>query len=192
MQPEGEVSGSVADELMTLEQYAAHEDTDERYVTDLVRGVLVREPRPGDLHGMMQVELGYRLREWAGARGARVTAESGYILEENPPTVRGPDIAVVVVPRSSEGQPGGWIRGAPDVAIEILSPSDTSSDMQEKTLDYLGASARLVWIVDPRARTVTVYRSDGTARLLRNADTLDGEDVLEGFSVPLPELFGAA
>ena len=73
---------AVAPELMTLEQYAAHRDTDERYVTDLVRGVLVREPRPGDLHGMMQVELGRLLGNWAReAHGARVTAESGYVLD---------------------------------------------------------------------------------------------------------------
>ena len=178
-------------DLMTLEQYAAHIDTDERYVTDLVRGVLVREPRPGDPHGSMQLALGYHLSGWARAHGARVTAESGYILAENPPTLRGPDLAVVVVPRSSKGQPGGWIRGAPDVAVEILSPSDRSSGIQEKTLDYLAAGARLVWIVDPRARTVTVFRADGTARLLRESDTLDGEGVLGGFSVALAELFSA-
>lgn len=182
---------TIATELLTLEQYASHVDTDGRYVTDLVRGVLVREARSGDVHGAMQIEVGRVVGNWARAHGARVTAESGYILEEDPPTVRGPDVAVVVVPRSSVGQPGRWIRGAPDVAIEILSPSDTSSDIQEKTLEYLAAGARRVWIVDPRARTVTVFRPDGTARVLRQTETLDGEDVLAGFSVPLEELFGA-
>jgi Uma2 family endonuclease len=182
---------AIASELLTLEQYAAHVDEDERWVTDLVRGVLVREPRPADLHGTMQVELGHHLVSWAKARGARVTAGSGYILAEDPPTVRGPDIAVVVKPRSSAGQPGGWIRGAPDVAIEILSPSDTASAMQEKTLDYFGGGARQVWIVDPHARSVTVYRADGTARLLRDDETLAGEDVLPGFSLALTELFAA-
>ncbi len=97
-------------DLMTLEQYAAHTDTDERYVTDLVRGVMVRVPRPGDPHGAMQIKLGRLLGNWAHEHGARVTGESGYILAEDPPTLRGPDLAVVVVPRSSKGQPGGWIR----------------------------------------------------------------------------------
>jgi len=119
------------------------------------------------------------------------SAESGYILAEDPPTVRGPDLAVVVEPRSTEGVPGGWVRGAPDVAIEILSPSDTSSAMQEKTLDYFEGGARRVWIVDPHGRTVTVYRTDGTALLLRGTDTLDGEDVLRAFRLPLSELFAA-
>jgi Uma2 family endonuclease len=120
---------------------------------------------------------------------SQVTAESGYILSDEPATLRGPDVAVVVRPRSTRGEPGGWIRGAPDVAVEVLSPSDTSSAMQEKTLDYLGAGAKLVWIVDPRARTVTVVRADGSARILRAHETLEGEDVLSGFSVAVTELF---
>jgi Uma2 family endonuclease len=61
--------------------------------------------------------------------------------------------------------------------------------MQEKTLDYLNAGAKRVWLVDPRARTVTVFRPDGSAQILREHDTLTGEDVLVGFSVPLSELF---
>ena len=87
-------------------------------------------------------------------------------------------------------EPGGWIRGAPDVVVEVLSPTDTSSRMQRKTLEYLGAGALRVWIVDPGARTVTVYRPDGSATLLRGQETLDGEDVLPGFSLDLEELFG--
>jgi Uma2 family endonuclease len=176
-------------ELMTLEQYAAYEEPDERYVTDLVRGVLVREPRPGGPHGSMQILLGHFLTVWARPRGARVTAESGYVLEEDPPTLRGPDLAVVLDARTGKGLVGGWIPGAPDVAIEILSPSDRSGAMQEKTLDYLAAGAREVWIVDPAARTVTVFEASGAARLLRDTDTLSGGDVLPGFSLSLAELF---
>ena len=79
--------------------------------------------------------------------------------------------------------------GAPDLAVEILSPSDTSTAIQEKTLDCLEAGASRVWIVDPVARTVTVFRHDGTARLLRESDTLEGEDVLVGFSLTMQNLF---
>jgi Uma2 family endonuclease len=175
--------------LLTLEEYAKLDEPDERYISELVRGVVVREPRPGDPHGYVQVCVASALRVWAKKVGARVTAESGYILSEDPATLRGPDVAVVLVPRRAEGVPGGWVRGAPDVAVEVLSPSDTSSAMQEKVLDYLGAGSRLVWLIDPRARTVTVLRPDGSARLLRGRETLEGEDVLEGFSVPLTELF---
>jgi Uma2 family endonuclease len=179
----------VSADLMTLEEYANLEELDERYVSELVRGVLVREPRPNDPHGRVQVLVAYALQGWARTTGARVTAESGYILSEDPPTLRGPDVAVVLEPRSVEGQPGGWVRGAPDVAVEILSPSDTSSAMQEKTFEYLSAGARQVWIVDPRVRTVTVYWSDRSPRVFREHETLEGEEVLVGFAVRVSELF---
>jgi Uma2 family endonuclease len=174
---------------MTLEEYARLDEPDERYVSELVRGVVVREPRPGDPHGLVQACVVSVLRVWAKSVGARVTVESGYILSDDPPTLRGPDVAVVLVPRKTHDQPGNWVRGAPDVAVEVLSPSDTSSAMQEKVLDYLNAGSKLVWLVDPRARTVTVVRPDGSARLLRSREILEGESALEGFSVPVAELF---
>ena len=119
-----------------------------------------------------------------------ILGESGFILSGDPPTVRGPDIAVLLERRESENEPGGWIRGAPDVAVEVLSPSDTSTGIQRKTLEYLGAGALRVWIVDPEANTVTVFRPDGSANVLQERDTLEDEDVLPGFSLPLAELFG--
>lgn len=175
--------------LMTLEEYAALDEPDESYVSELVRGVVVREPRPGDLHGYVQVSVAAELRAWASTTGARVTAESGYILSDDPATLRGPDVAVVLRPRPTEGEPGGWVRGAPDVAVEVLSPSDTSTAMQRKVLDYFGAGAQLVWLIDPGLRTVTVQHPDGSALLLREGDELDGGDVLPGFSMTVAGLF---
>lgn len=134
--------------LLTVAEYARLEEPDDGYVSDLVRGVVVREPRPGPPHGRVQMRIGSALELWAKKVGADVTAESGYILSDEPSIVRGSDVAVVVHPRSGEGEPGGWIRGAPDVVVEVLSPSDTSTLMQEKTLDYLNAGAKLVWLVD--------------------------------------------
>jgi len=78
---------------------------------------------------------------------------------------------------------------APDVAVEVLSPSDASTAVQQKMHEYLTSGAKLVWVVDPALRSVTVYRADGSARVLRSGDTLEGEDVLVGFSVRLAELF---
>ena len=176
--------------VMTLAEYAALEEPDDAFVSELVRGVLVREPRPGRVHGLIQIRIGSALERWARAMAAEVTAGSGYVLAEDPPTLRGPDIGVVLEPRSTEGVPGGWVRGAPDVVVEVLSPSDASTTMQQKVLDYLGAGARWVWIVDPLARTVTVYRPDGSAQVLGDVDTLAGEDVLNGFEIELAELFG--
>lgn len=175
--------------LLTLHDYALTADTDD-LPTELVRGVLVREPRPGALHGRIQVRLAYHLERWAMEHpGVQVTTESGYILSDEPATVRGPDLAVNVRTSDPTNQPGGWIRGAPDVAVEVLSPSDTSSAVQSKTLDYLEAGSAAVWIVDPGAATVTVFRPDGTATLLRKGEVLSGESVLPGFELELDELF---
>lgn len=69
------------------------------------------------------------------------------------------------------------------------TPSDNPVDVQQKVRDYLKAGARLVWVVAPQAKTVTVYRPDGSARLLREPERLDGEDVLPGLSIALAELF---
>jgi Uma2 family endonuclease len=100
-------------------------------------------------------------------------------------------VAFVAAGRLPGGQlPQGFIRGAPDLAVEILSPNDDPIEIQQKVRDYLEAGSRLVWVVAPRPRTVTVYRADGSARLVREPEALDGEDVLPGFVLPLAELFG--
>jgi Uma2 family endonuclease len=177
---------------MTLAEYAAWDESEGAYLSELVRGVVVREPRPGRTHGRVQARIALALGVWARSVDAEIITESGFILSEDPPTLRGPDVAVVLRPRSGEGEPGDWVRGSPDLAVEVLSPSDASTAIQQKTLDYLRAGASLVWIVDPTARTVTVYRADGSARIVRDHETLEGESVLVGFSVALTEWFERA
>lgn len=175
--------------LLTLAEYAGLDESDDRYVSELVRGVLVREPRPGRTHGRVQARLVAALQGWADDRGAEVTTESGYLLADDPPTLRGPDVAVMLDPDRVEEPTGGWVRGAPALAVEVVSPSDTSAAVQQKVMDYLEAGARRVWIVDPSTRTVTVHRPDRTARVLRSDETLAGDDVLEDFAIPLRDLF---
>jgi Uma2 family endonuclease len=133
---EGQVGMTTNTTLIGLADYAALDEPDERYLTELVPGVVVREPRPRHRHGELQVELAFHLRAWAGTHHARVTAESGYILSEDPATVRGPDVAVVLERRSGAGEPGGWVRGAADLAVEILSPADASSAGHQKTKNW--------------------------------------------------------
>lgn len=181
---------TIETDLLGLAEYASLPAEDGSHVTELVRGVVVREPRPGARHGSVQARLVVMLGTWARERGAVVTVESGYIISEEPATVRGPDVAVVLRPRPSEGEPGGWIRGAPDLVVEVVSPSDVSASIHEKTLQYLEAGARLVWVVDPGTRSVTVYRPDGSANVLRGDSVLTGEDVLAGLEAPLAEIFG--
>ena len=109
----------------------------------------------------------------------------------DPERVRAPDVGFISRDRVPGGRlPESFISGAPDLAVEVLSPSETSVDIQQKVRDYFDAGSRLVWLITPQAQTVTVYRADGSARLLRDQDALDGEDVLPGFSIPLSGVFG--
>jgi Uma2 family endonuclease len=162
---------------------------------ELVDGEVIEMTPAGGVHGRLVLELGSRVRAHVQghAGGVVVAGDVGFVLElpHDPERVRAPDVAFVAAGRLPGGQlPQGFIRGAPDLAVEILSPNDDPIEIQQKVRDYLEAGSRLVWVVAPRPRTVTVYRADGSARLVREPEALDGEDVLPGFVLPLAELFG--
>lgn len=84
-----------------------------------------------------------------------------------------------------------FVDGAPDLAVKIVSPGDTAAEVADKVRDYLTHGVRLVWVVEPKTQTVTVYRPNGTAQLLQAAagHTVDGETVIPGFAVSVQELF---
>ena len=88
-----------------------------------------------------------------------------------------------------EGLRPGLLKLAPDLAIEVLSPSETASDVQEKLDDYKAAGTSLVWVVDPERRTVMIIPSDAPVRWLHKGDTLDGGEVIPGFTCPVSEIF---
>jgi Uma2 family endonuclease len=159
--------------------------------TELVEGRLVREPPPGPEHGWLLVELAARIREHvAKGRLGLTLADAGFVLSEDPPTVRGPDIAFVARKKlPSEGFACGYWKGSPDLAVEVVSPSNTRAEIREKVLEYLAAGTRLVWVVELRSRSVTTYRSRTEVRRLSGTDTLDGLDVLPGFSLRVADLF---
>jgi Uma2 family endonuclease len=153
---------------------------------ELVRGVLVVREPPGLLHGRIAVELARRLANHAETdRLGRVYVESGFKLASDPDTVRGPDVAFVSQSRLPDPMATGFGDLAPDLVAEILSPGDRPGEVLAKVGDWLSAGARLVWVLDPERRLARVYRGDGTEALLTADDTLDGEDVLPGFSCRL-------
>jgi Uma2 family endonuclease len=161
---------------------------------ELVDGEIIEMTPAGGTHGWLMVELSSRLRAHVELRGGGVAIAGnvGFVLglPQDPERVRAPDVAFVATDRLPGGQlPQGFIPGAPDLAVEILSPNDDPVEVQQKVRDYLEAGSRLVWVVAPRARTVTVYRPDGSARLVREPGGLEGEDVLPGFALPLAALF---
>jgi Uma2 family endonuclease len=157
---------------------------------ELVRGVpRVCEP-PGGAHGRLAMHVGALLNEHVRRLGlGTVLVEAGYVLRRKPDTVRGPDISFVSVARLPPDQiPETFIPGAPDLAVEILSPGSRWSEVEEKVADYLASGARLVWLVDPREGRVVVRYPDRPPAVLTEIDTIDGEDVVPGFTLPVAEL----
>ena len=119
-----------------------------------------------------------------------VGPEIGFRLSRNPDTVRAPDVAFIARERlPKEGIPRKFAEFAPDLAVEVLSPEDSASDVLRKIEEYLTFGTRLVWVVDPATRRVTVYRSLQDVKVLTTEDELDGADVLPGFRTPVAELF---
>ena len=146
----------------------------------------------GSIHGDLALNLGARIRIYAEDHnlGRSFAAETGFLLEISPDTVRAPDVSFVRTERlPAEGLPKSYFPGAPDLAVEVVSPNDRASDVQEKVQEWLRHGTLLVWVVEPESQTVIVYRSDGSATVLQKGGELDGEDVLPGFSYSLDRLF---
>ncbi len=158
--------------------------------TELVRGrMIVREPagfRHGDVAMAIALAMGQFLR--SHNLGRLLAAETGFKLFTNPDTVRAPDVAFVRLDRIPDPLPRGFAAFAPDLAVEVLSPDDRPGEVLEKIGDWLSAGTRLVWEIDPERRLARAYRADGTISIITDADALDGEDVLPGFSCGLREI----
>ncbi|MEZ2318999.1 MAG: Uma2 family endonuclease [Microcoleus sp.] len=105
---------------------------------------------------------------------------------------RSPDVSFMAKERLQglEELPDGFLEGAPDLAVEILSPSNTVEEIHNKLVEYFENGARLVWVINPKEKYVLVYRSSQEPdRLLKSADSLDGEEIVSGFTLPVAELF---
>jgi len=115
--------------------------------------------------------------------------DCGILIARDPDTVRAPDIAFVRAERFPNGPPRGFIEGPPDLAVEIVSPSDRASDVLAKVRDWLEAKCLVVWVVDPGTRTVQIYWRPNHAEILTIDDDLRGAEVVPGFKLPLTDLF---
>ena len=174
--------------LLTAAELLALPDDDYRY--ELVRGKLIRMPPPGSRHGRTVVRVASRLDQFVDERQlGTVFADSGYLLEWGPDTVRAPDISFISAARLPPDQvPAGYPTLAPDLAVEVLSPSERPGARREKLWDYFTAGTRLVWEIDPAQRTITVYRSVHDRTTLAATDELTGAEVLPGFACRVGEL----
>jgi Uma2 family endonuclease len=159
---------------------------------ELVRGE-VREMTPaGSRHGRIGAKILTRLGDFVEAHGLGevFNADTGFKLASSPDTVRAPDVAFVTRERADRvGDVLEFWPGAPDAAIEVISPTDTYVEVDEKVAEYLDAGCRMVVVVNPRRRIVTVYRSHDQIALLTETDVLDGGDVVPGWRLPLTDVF---
>ena len=122
--------------------------------------------------------------------GLVFAAETGFKLATNPDTVRAADVALVLNERiPAAGVPDSFWEGAPDLAVEVFSPNDSTSDVLDKVRDYLAAGADQVWIADPKSTTVSVYRSLQDVQTLTERETLEGVGAVEGFRCGVGEFF---
>ena len=165
---------------------------DDGWRYELVKGELIRMPPPGHEHGLVTMQIAGPLYQHVKQHnlGTVYAAETGFLIHQNPDTVRAPDVAFITRERleASDTIEGYWI-GAPDLCVEVLSPSDSVGYIEEKVTEWLEAGTRVVWVVSPKLRTVTVYRSLKKVSNLTEEDTLDGDDVVPGFRIPITEVF---
>lgn len=180
---------SVAHQVLTAEEFWRLPVTKTR--RELVRGEVVETMPPGGQRGAIAVVLAMLLRLWTQrVGGGYVGVEAGYILARTPDTVRGPDVSYIRAERlPPTGIPEGFWTLAPDLAVEIVSPSETADEVREKVRDFLAAGTPLVWTIYPRSQEVIVHTPDGLGRTYSGDDVLENEHVLPGFSCRVADVW---
>ena len=159
---------------------------------ELVKGVLKEMSPAAPKHGRIANLIAFLLTQHVRQHnlGVVYAAETGFKLRQNPDTVRAADAAFIAKERiPKKGEPEGFWAIAPDLAVEVISPSDSADRIQNKITDWLEAGVRLLWIVYPGTQSVTEYRSLDEIRVYTTAETLNGHDVLPGFTCPVSEIF---
>ena len=168
---------------MTLEEFFDNDIEGYEYF----KGVLIPMPAASILHGGISVRVIRYLdaHVYQNQLGDVYTAETSFRIGER---VMKPDVAYVAKHRIPEDRTKGFPI-PPDLAVEVISPSDIHWDVSEKVLAYLDAGTCMVWVIDPVLENVTVYRPGKVSKIFKIGDILTGEDVIEGFSCPVLKLF---
>jgi Uma2 family endonuclease len=164
---------------------------DDGYRHELEAGHLLAEPLPAHRHDRVRRRLERALQDFVDAHAlGEVFGAVGYVLARDPDTVRGPDLSFVTRERLLAFDDARFFEGAPDLAVEILSPSNRASEMRAKVAEYLAAGTRLVWVVDPERKIVTTYRELLSPRRVGVEGVVDGDDVLPGFTFAVAAVVG--
>jgi Uma2 family endonuclease len=175
---------------MTAEELLSLPDDGFRY--ELIEGELRQMSPAGHNHGRIAMRLAAPLAQYVEENGLGevYAAETGFTLRTNPDTVRAPDIAFVKQERVDQvGESKGYWPGAPDLAVEVVSPNDKVGEVEDKVNEWLEAGTSLVWVISPKLHTVIVYRSLTDIIVLTEKDMLDGGEIIPGFQYPVAKLF---
>ena len=177
---------------VTLEQYAAL-PKHPRY--ELVKGALVQQMVASEEHEHTGSLVNWRMSAYVfpNTLGRVYGSNRGYVTGPNSPaTSRMPDVSFVSNERLDQPELAGMLyNGAPDLAVEILSESNTTAEIAQKIAEYLNAGGKAVWVIDIDARTLTVHTPNAPPLSLTDADTIDGSGYLPGFTCPLADLLPA-
>lgn len=158
---------------------------------EVIDGELVAVNPNGRRHTRILVNLIYALMTIVRPRrlGEVLMPNSGIVFAERPLVVRVPDTGFIRADRLQDVDDRGYFRGVPDLVVEVVSPSDRAGQVIAKVLLWLDAGATLVWSVDPESETVTSFKAGQAPRILTINDTLDGDEALPGFAVPVRDRF---
>lgn len=159
---------------------------------ELIDGELVEMSPGSEDHGAYGLAVGSAMLTFSAPRGLGRTfgADTGFVVADDPPTIRVPDAAFVRAERLPVGRDRRrFLRVLPDIAVEVISPSDRPGDVIAKVAMWLNAGVALMWLVDPEMETVTVFERGQAPRLLTIDQTLDGGDILPGFELPVRSIF---
>ena len=164
---------------------------DDGFRYELVRGELRKMPYRGFREGQVSASIAALLGIHVKAnRLGTVYAATGFLLESDPDHVRAPAVAFVRRARAeSVVDRDGYFPGAPDIAVEVISPSDSYTEVEEKVADWLNAGTLAVIVVDPRRRTIKVHRSPAEAVVLTEADVLAVEEIVPGWQMRVRDIF---
>ena len=175
--------------LLTAEEFSLLPDVPGK--RSLIRGEVVETMPTGLRHGRVAFVFGKHLEIWAEEHGAGIVGvETGFILDRNPDVVRAPDVFFIRADRLPPGDlPDSFANFSPDLAVEVVSPSETANEVREKVQDYLTDGTALVVVIYPKTRELVTHSSDGVARTYRADEVFTAPDVLPGFSCHVAKLF---
>jgi len=179
--------GAVAGLGITLEEFASLPGDGVQH--EVSAGELITMPPAKSLHAKIALLVLEALQVYLRGRDLRALPEAGYLLNVSPLTIRQPDVSVLARERFRATRDDSYFGGSPEIAIEVISPSDEEGELKLKIAQYLQYGAIEVWVFYPLTRQVHVFRAGGGSTVLNASDILDGCPVLPGFSVAVSDLF---